>query len=239
MTQTLSGPGDPTEDELLQWVKDSIKTGSNIFSYGYQGHVYLYQGKGRRLIIKAPTGWGLVRLIHRAMLRNEHRVYSRLAGINGIPSSYGLLDGCYLVLEYIDGLPIRKAEIADRDVFFDKLLALIKELHNAGVAHGDLKKKDNVLVIGGREPCVIDFGVAVVKKSGFALLNRYLYKIAQRFDFNAWVKLKTDAKTRDLIHRDDDYYRRTAIERLARRIKRTYVKLKRAFISQRKKYWYF
>ena len=58
------------ENELLEWIEESIKTRANIFSCGYQGNVYLYEGKGRRLIIKAPIGWGLGRIIRRAMLRN-------------------------------------------------------------------------------------------------------------------------------------------------------------------------
>ena len=227
----------PTESELLQWIEKSIKTRSNIFSYGYQGHVYLYDHEGRRLIVKAPTGWGPIRLVYRAMLRNEYKVYSKLAGINGIPRCYGLLERRYLVLEYVDGIPIRKAKIRDRDAFFSRLLERIEQLHGAGVAHGDMKKKDNVLVVGGCEPCVIDFGVAVVKKPGFAPINRYLYRIAKRFDFNAWVKLKTGFKTGALMEREDEGYERTGVETFARWLKRRYVKLKKGLIAYGKKHY--
>lgn len=196
----------------------------------------MYERDGRCLIIKAPTGWGPIRLISRAMLRNEHKVYSKLAGINGIPRCYGLLERRYLVLEYVDGTPIRNAEITDREAFFSRLLELIEQLHGAGVAHGDMKKKDNVLVVGGYEPYVIDFGAAVVKKPGFAPINRYLYRIARRFDLNAWVKLKTGYKTRDLIDREDEHYERTGIEKFARWVKRRYVKLKKGLIAHAKKY---
>lgn len=92
------------------------------------------------LILKAPVGWGIGRLIRLAMLRNEYRAYSRLPEMQGIPRCYGLLDGHYLVLEYIDGVPIRRAQITDRSIFFKTLLKVIKELHKAGVAHTDLKK---------------------------------------------------------------------------------------------------
>lgn len=229
----------PTDSELLQWVKESIKTKSNILSYGYQGHVYLYEGKGQRLIVKTPTGWGLFRILHRAMLRNEHRVYSRLGKIDGVPSCYGLLDGRYLVLEHIEGIPIRKAKISDRDLFFDKLLKLIKDLHALGIAHGDLKKKDNVLVVSGHRPCVIDFGVAVIKKQGFAPVNSYLYNIAKRFDFNAWVKLKTGLTTKDLVNTENKYYQRTHVEKMAGWIKRRYMKVKKALLGETKKYRHF
>jgi predicted Ser/Thr protein kinase len=215
-----------TERELVQWVRGCIKTGSNIFQRGYQGYVYLYEGKDRRLIIKAPMGWGLGRFIRRAMLRNEYRVYSRLSGVAGVPRCYGLFEGRYLVLEFIDGVPVRSARISDRDVFFETLLNLIKELHKLGVAHTDLKKKDNLLVVEGRTPCVIDFGVAVIRKSGFAPLNRYLYNLARKFDFNAWVKLKYDGEYKNMVDEDRKYFNRTAVEKASRWIKDTYLSIK-------------
>lgn len=214
-----------TESELLQWVRRSVKTGSNILSRGYQGHVYLYKGKGQRLILKAPTGWGPGRLIRWGMLRNEYRVYSRLSEVCGVPRCYGLLDGRYLVLEFIDGVPIRRARITDRGVFFETFLNIIKDLHKAGVAHTDLKKKDNLLVIEGRIPCVIDFGVAVVRKPGFAPLNRYLYNLARKFDFNAWVKLKYEGKYENIADEDRAYYNRTVVEKVSRWIKDTYLRI--------------
>jgi len=183
-------------------------------------------------------GWGVGSLIRWAMLRNEYRVYSRLSEVHGVPRCYGLLDGRYLVLECIDAVPIRRAQITHRDVFFDTLLTLIKDLHKAGVAHGDLKKKDNLLVVGGRTPYVIDFGVAIIKKEGFAPLNRYLYSLAKRFDFNAWVKLKYDRKFENMAEEDREYYNRTTVEKGSRWIKRTYLKLKRGLISTLEKSGY-
>jgi predicted Ser/Thr protein kinase len=222
-----------SEGELLEWIKGSIKTRSNIFSCGYQGHVYLYEEKGRRLIIKAPIGWGLGRLIRRAMLRNEYRVYSRLSGVPGVPRCYGLLDGCYLVLEFIDAIPRYRARITDRDMFFESLLQLIKDLHKAGVAHTDLKKKDNLLVVEGHTPCVIDFGVAVIRKSGFAPLNHYLYNLSKKFDFNAWVKLKYDGRYEKMIAEDKKYFNRTVIEKVSRWSKDTYLDIKKALQGKR------
>jgi predicted Ser/Thr protein kinase len=215
-----------TERELLRWIRESVKTRSNIFSRGYQGHVYLYDGRGQRLILKAPTGRGLARLIRLAMLRNEYRAYSRLSQIPGVPRCYGLLEGRYLVLEYIDGVPIRTARITDRHTFFERLLNLIKELHRAGVAHTDLKKKDNLLVVQGRTPYVIDFGVAVVKRPRFAPLNHYLYSLARKFDLNAWVKLKYNGKYENITDEDRAYFNRTVVEKVSRWVKDTYLRLK-------------
>ena len=228
-----------TESELLQWVRAAVKTTSNIISHGYQGDVYLYEDKSQRLILKAPAGRGLGRYIRRAMLRNEYRAYSRLSEVRGIPRCYGLLDGRYLVLECIDGVTVRRARITDRGIFFESLLNLIKEMHKAGVAHGDLKKKDNLLVVEGQTPCVIDFGVAIVRKPGFAPLNHYLYNLARKFDFNAWVKLKYKRKFKNMADEDRQYYNRTIVEKASGWIKDTYLRLKKSLIGKRKKHRWF
>lgn len=216
-----------TKSDLLQWIKESIKTKSNILSRGYQGHVYLYEGKGQRLILKTPMGWGLGRLIRQAMLRNEYRVYSRLSEVRGVPRCYGFLDGRYLVLQFIDGIPVYRARIIDRGIFFETFLNLIKDLHKADVAHTDLKKKANLLVVQGRMPCVIDFGVAIIRKPGFAPLNHYLYNLARKFDFNAWVKLKYDGRYENITEEDREYFNRTVIEKVSRWIKDTYLDIKK------------
>ena len=215
------------ENRLLEWIEESMRTGSNIFSRGYQGYVFLYKDRDRPLIIKAPIGWGLGRFIRRLMLRNEYKVYSRLSDVSLVPHCYGLLNKCYLVLEFIDGVPIRKAQITDREMFFATLLKLIKELHKAGVAHTDLKKKDNLLVVEGNTPYVIDFGVAVIRKPGFAPLNHYLYNLSRKFDFNAWIKLKYNGRYEKIIDQDRVYFNRTAIEKVSHWGKNTYLDIKK------------
>jgi predicted Ser/Thr protein kinase len=227
----LTGIQNISEADLLEWIRLNQRTGANLLSRGYQGYVYLYEDRNHRLIIKTPMGWGLGWLIRLWMLRNEYRAYLRLSGIQGAARCYGLLDGRYLVLEYIEGIPIRKAEITNRPFFFETLLKLIKDLHQAGVAHTDLKKKDNLLVVEGKRPYVIDFGVAVVRKPGFAPLNRYLYHVASTFDFNAWVKLKYDGNYTNLSPEDKEYFHRTVIEKVSRWIKDHYLILKKELLG--------
>ena len=110
-------------------------------------------------------------------------------------------------------------------------MKLIKDLHKAGVAHTDLKKKDNLLVVEGKIPYVIDFGVAIVRKPGFAPLNHYLYNIASKFDFNAWVKLKYGGNYEYMSEKDKEYYNRTVVEKVSRWIKDNYVILKKKNVT--------
>ena len=112
--------------ELLRWIESSIKTGSNIISHGYQGHIYFYEDKDLRLVVKAPMGWGIGKFIRRIMLRNEFRAYSKLSSVKGIPRCFGFLKKSYLVLQFIDGVSVKSARITDREHFYKAFLDLIE-----------------------------------------------------------------------------------------------------------------
>ena len=210
----------PSEDTLLRWVEDSLATGSHRLAQGYQGQTLLYQDQHQRLVIKVPSGRGLMRWLSQLMLRREARVYALLKNFPTVPRCYGLLRNRYLVLDYIEGVSMRHAEIDDRESFFAELLKTIQALHARGIAHSDLQKKENLLVIDRRHPCLLDFGAAVIFKSGFAPFNHLHYRFAQRLDFNQWAKLKYRGRFEEMSAADRPYYRRSAIEKIARALKR-------------------
>lgn len=216
-----------TERALIEWINTQERSGEPAHARGYQAAVRLYERDGRRLIVKSASGSGIRGWLRRWMLRREYETYQRLKGFAGSPACHGLIQGRYLVLDYVDAVPVRLEQITDPRLFFDTLFAYIKELHRRGVAHADLKRRDNLLVIDGRLPCLVDFGAAIVAKPGFAPMNRYLYSLAQRFDFNAWAKLKYNGRMDQITSEDRAYYHFTIIERIARAIKRTYLKVKR------------
>jgi len=224
MPKTIAGIA---EDVLLKWVTASLREGQNALGRGYQCHTLLYRDARRSLVVKAPLGRGLAAFVRRRMLRREYKVYNRLAGSPGIPNCHGFLAERFLVLEFIDGGPIGEARITDRDFFFNALLGQIETLHRAGVAHGDLKKKDNILVVDGRQPILLDFGVAVIRKPGLAPVNRYLFGLFRKFDLNAYVKLKYRKRVDRISAADRSYYHRTLVERSAGGIKRGYLKAKK------------
>lgn len=209
----------PTEDQLLRWIEVSLAQGAHRLGSGYQAQTLLFDDGASRLVIKAPTGRGLHRWLSRWMLRREARVYRQLDGFPGAPRFHGFLRDRYLVLEYIVGEPARYAEIDDRETFFAELLAHIKDLHARGVAHSDLQKKDNLWLVGGRHPCLLDFGAAVVRKPGFAPFNHVHFRFAEQLDFNQWVKLKYRGRLEAMSAQDRVFYRRTAPEKIARMLK--------------------
>lgn len=212
----------PTEEELRRFVDESVAARRNLLGRGYQASIYVWRDADPPLVIKAATGWGPVRWVRAWMLRREHRAYQCLGGVPGVPRCFGLAAGRYLVIEHLEGVSRKHAVIDDRESFFAELLSLIEAMHGRGVAHGDLQKRDNLLVVGGRHPGVIDFGAAVVRKAGFAPINRWLFRFLARLDCNTWVKLKYEGRIAEASEADLARYRRTWIERAARAVKRTY-----------------
>jgi len=194
---------------------------------GYQASVRVYRTAGGDVVVKKPHRGGPLGALWRSLLRREHAVYERLNGIAGIPRSFGLIGGEYLALELIVGPSLREHEavLADRDAFFAMLLATIEAMHGAGVAHGDLKRKDNIIVGPGERPYLIDFGIAVRRSASNGVFNRLVFERLQQMDLNAWVKLKygrrIDPETaRDVLSAEDAaMYRPLLIERLARALR--------------------
>lgn len=211
-----------TEAGLKRWIESSLAEGSNILAQGYQGQTLVYKQSSPHLVIKVPHGRGLIRRLHISMLRHEYAVYRQLEGLELAPRCFGLVDGQYLVLEFVDGVPIRKHRPQQDTGFYDILFEYIGQMHQHDVAHMDLKRKDNLLVVEGRYPKLIDFGAAVIRKNGFHPFNRFHFKLAKRFDFHAWIRHKYNKNIDEV--RDDDrvYYRRTLIEIVSRKIKRFY-----------------
>ena len=181
---------------------------------GYQASIRICQGPEGRFAVKEPSGWGLRKKLSLASIRREANVYRRLMGIPGIPRCYGCLDDRYLVLEHIPGdtLDALDAGLTNRERFYARLLETLRLMHDAGVAHGDLKRKRNILVGPGEQPFVIDFGIAVVANDRRGLL----FDIARQVDRNAWIKHKYRGRTNDISAEDSAIYKPMRSERLMR-----------------------
>lgn len=158
---------------------------------GYQASVHVYTTSFGDVVVKTPHN-GILGGLWRALLQREHAVYEKLAGIVGIPRCFGLIGGERLVLEYVSGPSLREheAQMADRTAFFGKLLTTVQAMHAAGVAHGDLKRKDNIIVGPGERPYLVDFGIAARRSATSAPWNSYAFEPLVQMDMNAWIKLK-------------------------------------------------
>ncbi len=206
---------------LAAWLRDAIRSGpGRTLGSGYQASVELYSGPAGDVVVKKPHAGRLLGFLWLRLLRREHAVYLRLAQVPGVPRCYGLIDGRYLALEYIPGPSLREHEskIEDKQRFFGALLETLRAMHAAGVAHGDLKRKDNIIVGADGRPYIVDFGVARVRR-GSPLLDRLLFEQVQQMDYNAWIKLKYRRQVAQISAADARYYRPLWIERAARAVR--------------------
>jgi len=106
-----------------------------------------------------------VRLYGRFTLKREAAVYRCLAGLAGVPCCYGFDGNHSLVIEYI---PCRKLREIGRgnvtEAVFDRLDALVLNIHSRGVAIVDLHGS-NVLVGGPDDVYIIDFAHALIARN--------------------------------------------------------------------------
>jgi predicted Ser/Thr protein kinase len=209
----------PEPSVLLTWIHESLAHGENVLTTSNQGTLLLYSVNGQELIIKTPMGNGLLRKARQKTLLREYRAYRHLHGVAGVPECYGLLEGRYLLLEYVKGKPYREATWSDRDQWFDELLLVLRDIHARGVSHGDLKTKGNLLVTEDEKPCVIDFGTAFIEEPGFHPVNNWLFRMARQMDINAWVKHKYRGQYGNASEADNELLDYSWIERLVRRVR--------------------
>jgi serine/threonine protein kinase len=214
---------------LLRWLENRIaldERGRPLGS-GYQAAADFYATPYGDVALKRVQGTRLSKALGRFTIRREYRAYQRLGSVAGIPRAYGLIAGEMLVLEHIAGGSLRdgEAELADRERFYAGFLDTLRAMHAAGVAHGDLKRKDNILIGPGERAYLIDFGIACLAASRSRWWNRRLFAWMRQADYNAWVKLKYRRHLENMSAADSRMYRPLVLERLARWIRIPYQKL--------------
>jgi predicted Ser/Thr protein kinase len=210
------------QESLRQFLDDEQGRDSALLSSGYQGSAFLYESGETRLVIKEAAGGLLTGWFHRRILRREARAYQLMRDVAGVPQSPGMLDDTFLLLEYIEGRSLQEArhELRGNTEFYARLRNIISDFHAVGVAHGDLKRKDNVLVMAGDLPVVIDFGTAVTRNGN--LFDRLMFRLVRRFDNNAWIKLKYGGDYAAVTEEDRQWYRPTIVEQTIRVIQRVW-----------------
>lgn len=154
----------------------------------------LYQGPAGKIIAKfnrqAPMLGVPMRWLGRALGRREAAVLQRLAGLEGIPQHAGevRIDGkpapYATAHHYIEGHPLADGERVD-DAFFPTLVQLLQKVHERGVAHVDLNKRENILVGDDGKPHLIDYQIHFAlspRWPGNSLPFRLMLRLLQRSD---------------------------------------------------------
>lgn len=182
----------------------------------HQGEVRLFEPKDpalpAQLIIKRPRGRGVRGWLARKTLKRESRAYERLGQLTGFAPYLGLFSEDRLVLGFVAGTPLSPHQVLAEEVW-NSLLGRLKQMHRAGVAHGDLKRHDNLLVSDQGEVVILDLGTAWLRKPGFRPINHWIFRFLAQTDLNAWVKHKHGGYNTVPLS-DLPYLKRSWLERL-------------------------
>lgn len=94
----------------------------------------------------------------RWMVRREYRALVRLRGIAGIPSEPFALDAYAVGYRFIAGKTLRDTLLADvPEDFFYRLETLVRQMHERGIVHLDIRNRRNILVMETGGPALLDF----------------------------------------------------------------------------------
>jgi RIO-like serine/threonine protein kinase len=140
------------------------------------------------------------------LIGKEWKIYSRLAGIPGIPRAVERIDRFAFVMEFVPGRPIQRGTALPPS-FFPELERVLREVHSRGVVHMDLRHKGNILVTEKSEPFLIDFNSSFsFKEKG--LLWRFLFPILRWVDYGGMLKLKQRVSPSSMTPEETYFLRR-------------------------------
>ncbi len=134
-----------------------------IFKHDFFAATALYEGHAGKIVLKMgrrisflglPMAW-----VGQMLVRHEARLYRLVDGLPGIPRFTGLWGDNAFAHEFIEGHQLTKDDHVD-DAFFDRLAALIAELHRRDIAYVDMEKRENILVGDDGRPYLIDFQIS-------------------------------------------------------------------------------
>jgi hypothetical protein len=132
----------------------------------------------------APRGW-LARWLAPWLIRRELRAYGQLEGHPAVPRLRGRIDDLAFALEYRPGeiLGPRLAAWVPES-FIPELREAVREMHQRGVVHLDLRHRSNALADADGHPVLIDFASALCFRPG-GLAARLLLPLVAWIDRRA------------------------------------------------------
>jgi tRNA A-37 threonylcarbamoyl transferase component Bud32 len=148
-----------------------------------QADLYEMEWEGRPALLKdfSARPWLVRRFWGRAIAAREIRALRRLSGIEGIPRLYAVAGPEAFVMERLDAdrMP-QKKETPPPLIFWQNARRMMDQLHERGVGHGDLRRK-NILIGPRGEAYLIDFATAFFRKDAPGLSGKISEIIFQRY----------------------------------------------------------
>jgi hypothetical protein len=138
-------------------------TQSKLLKTDLFGEVRLISGAEGDMIVRDTNSASVwVRWLARAMMRREARILALLDHLPAVPALIDLDHSC-LRRQFLAGEPMQVAKPTD-PAYFKEAARLLRKLHHAGVAHNDLAKEPNLLVMDDSRPAFLDFQLASISR---------------------------------------------------------------------------
>jgi tRNA A-37 threonylcarbamoyl transferase component Bud32 len=172
---------------------------ADLYEYDWDGHPALLKDFNGR------PGW-VRRLWGGRVCAREARALNRLADLPGVPHLLATAGPYAFIMERIDAVRLpRRRHGRPSPRYWANARALLDRLHDAGVSHGDLRRK-NLLIGPGDEAYLIDFATAARLRDDAgpeAALSRWFFHRIRRIDRVTFARIKAsyDPSSLDVTER--------------------------------------
>jgi RIO-like serine/threonine protein kinase len=148
------------------------------------GEIWKLETRGEFELLRdtQSSRWWL-RWLARALLRREASALAVLTGVAGVPQLQSV-DRTSLKRSFLPGVALHQGR-PDHAAYFKDAARLLRRIHRLDVAHNDLAKEPNLLVLSNGSPAFIDFQLA-----SYAPDRGRLFRIAAREDIRHLLKHK-------------------------------------------------
>ena len=172
---------------------------------GTRPAVYLLEKDGAKAVLKdynVCVGW-YARLIAPLLVWREVKALRALAGMRGIPQLLQQSGKRAFVMEYVPAERLARSTRAQwPDADFEALDDLIERMHQAGVAHGDLRRSSNILFDADGQPYLVDFVSHIQRPPAWNFIGLWLFYRLCGADGKAGIKLKLRVNP-DLLSKEE------------------------------------
>lgn len=160
-----------------------------------QPDVWVIEGGGTRQVWKT---WGRRPTLERKSLCawlacREGRILRRLDGIDGVPRFLDHPQPWTLVMTMLEAEPVPEVKRGGilTPAYFDKLWTMISAMHERGIIHGDLRRKNLLRAPDDPDtPRIVDFTQCLHFRQPVTGLRRIILREAIRIDRVTFLKLK-------------------------------------------------
>lgn len=180
-------PRCPRRDEIGPSTREVLVAG-----IGAKADVLVVAVDGGSVIVKDFARRGpWIRTLGRLQISRETRAYRWLEGVPGLPAFVGRIDPFALAIERIEGeqlaFAVHDPETAPRRIA--ELRAILDAIHARGVAHNDLRGRENVLLRRDGSLAVLDLAASIRLRPG-GIAHRLFFRWLTLADEAAFLKWK-------------------------------------------------